>query len=181
VDGKSPQLTERRFHISVSSPLMRRYWLHLDVAGTAEFADLDRFLRATWLVCCGHLSEFRIKTRRAPAVALDMNTRLGRLLKPDLQLEYDYDFGSTTRLLMTVHAQLEAPRHPEKIQVLARNEPLTFKCEVCDTPASRLCTECQWDADYFLCHDCARTHGCGEERLFPVVNSPRMGVCGYVG
>ena len=26
-----------------------------------------------------------------------------------------------------------------------------------------------------------RNHDCGEEAILPVVNSPRMGVCGYTG
>ncbi|MHC4391958.1 MAG: hypothetical protein ACYS22_11670 [Planctomycetota bacterium] len=181
-DGNSSQLTETRFHISVSSPVLRHYWMHLDVAGTAELADLDQFLRTTWLECCGHLSEFRIKAHRKPAVAVDMNARLDEILEPGLPLlEYDYDFGSTTRLLITVHTRHEAPRHPEKVQLLSRNEPIAFKCEACDAPATGLCRECQWDADLFLCGVCARSHECGEEMMAPIVNSPRVGVCGYVG
>jgi hypothetical protein len=38
------------------------------------------------------------------------------------------------------------------------------------------------EADPFVCSDHARDHACGEEEsLMPVVNSPRMGVCGYTG
>jgi hypothetical protein len=33
----------------------------------------------------------------------------------------------------------------------------------------------------WLCDECAVGHECGEEMLLPVVNSPRVGVCGYVG
>ena len=36
------------------------YWLHLEVNGLATLNDLDRYLRAIWLECCGHLSRFSI-------------------------------------------------------------------------------------------------------------------------
>ena len=36
------------------------YWMHLQVAVDTTLATLDRFLRDTWLECCGHLSVFRI-------------------------------------------------------------------------------------------------------------------------
>ena len=35
--------------------------------------------------------------------------------------------------------------------------------------------------DPFLCEVHTEKHDCGEEALLPVVNSPRMGMCGYTG
>ncbi len=35
--------------------------------------------------------------------------------------------------------------------------------------------------DDFFCDEHAEEHACEEESLLPVVNSPRMGVCGYCG
>jgi hypothetical protein len=32
-----------------------------------------------------------------------------------------------------------------------------------------------------LCQACAEDHECGEDMQLPVVNSPRVGVCGYAG
>ena len=52
----------------------------------------------------------------------------------------------------------------------------------CAEPAVQLCAECDADEGVaFLCNACAAQHECGEEMLRPVVNSPRMGVCGYSG
>jgi hypothetical protein len=34
------------------------YWLDLEVQADARLEQLDRFLRRTWLECCGHLSDF---------------------------------------------------------------------------------------------------------------------------
>ena len=38
-----------------------------------------------------------------------------------------------------------------------------------------------FDGTGWLCDDYAEGHKCREEMLLPVVNSPRTGVCGYVG
>jgi hypothetical protein len=45
-------------------------------------------------------------------------------------------------------------------------EPPLISCEVCGKPATEVC---------------AGEHECGEEMLLPVVNSPRVGMCGYTG
>jgi protein-S-isoprenylcysteine O-methyltransferase Ste14 len=37
-----------------------RYWMHLQVAVDTTLATLDRFLRETWLECCGHVSVLSI-------------------------------------------------------------------------------------------------------------------------
>ena len=37
------------------------------------------------------------------------------------------------------------------------------------------------ECEDFVCDQCLESHECGEEMVLDVVNSPRMGVCGYVG
>ena len=68
-----------------------------------------------------------------------------------------------------------------EVGILARNDPPQIKCSKCDHLATRICTECIYEDAGWLCDDCAEDHKCGEEMLLPVVNSPRTGVCGYVG
>jgi hypothetical protein len=41
--------------------------------------------------------------------------------------------------------------------------------------------ECSWSGDGFRCDDHAETHACGDDMLLPVLNLPRIGVCGYTG
>jgi hypothetical protein len=42
------------------------YWLELEVNSLAKLSDLDAYLRAIWLECCGHLSTFKkVRDRRA--------------------------------------------------------------------------------------------------------------------
>src|SRR6266550_21423 len=48
------------FHLMVWGRYASMYWMHLDVPADATLTNLDRFLRDTWLECCGHLSAFRI-------------------------------------------------------------------------------------------------------------------------
>ena len=40
------------------------YWLHLEVQGDVRLTVLDAFLRAIWLECCGHMSQFCIDGAR---------------------------------------------------------------------------------------------------------------------
>ncbi|MDI6903856.1 MAG: hypothetical protein QMC77_09015, partial [Methanocellales archaeon] len=54
-------------------------------------------------------------------------------------------------------------------------------CESCGKTATRVCTQCVWSGEGWLCDECAGKHECGEDMLLPVVNSPRVGMCGYTG
>jgi hypothetical protein len=50
----------KAFHLVVEGYRLPMYWMHLEVVAGITLATLDRFLRDTWLECCGHLSVFRI-------------------------------------------------------------------------------------------------------------------------
>lgn len=60
---------QRLFHLFVEGTYRPNYWMHLEVPAEAMLADLDDFLRAIWLECCGHLSEFTIKDVSYSSVA----------------------------------------------------------------------------------------------------------------
>ena len=152
------------------------YWMHLKALGSATLRDLDMVLRDTWLECCGHMSAFSDKEGD-----IEMGERLKDILTPGQKLIYEYDFGSTTELLLTVVSEFEGSIKKGKVEILARNEAPQMKCDQCENPATTLCTECLYDGEGWLCVDCASTHGCDDEMFLPLVNSPRAGVCGYVG
>src|SRR5207249_4497386 len=57
---KSRKMKTKLFHILVEGYRLPEYWMHLEIPGNATLADLDNFLRRTWLECCGHLSAFSI-------------------------------------------------------------------------------------------------------------------------
>ena len=175
------------FHLLVEGRYSPDYWMHLEVPADAALEDLDSFLRRIWLECCGHMSAFTIEGKTysvAPMAELDdesMETRLDEILSPGMKFRYEYDFGSTTHLAMKVVSQEQKQIKDELITVLAMNEPPSIPCMSCGKMATQLCSECHWSGEGWLCDECAAEHECGEDMLLPVVNSPRVGVCGYTG
>lgn len=163
--------------IRVQSAGAPMYWMDCAVRINANLNHLDSLLRRIWLECCGHLSEFSAGNRQR----VDMRVSIERALAlAGNRLGYEYDFGSTTALVVTdlrpVGVVLEKP-----IRVVARNEPPVWPCDVCGAPATAICTQCLYDEQGFCCATHASQHECGSDMLLPVVNSPRMGVCGYAG
>ncbi len=185
------------FHIKIEDDprFGGNFFLNLWVDGEALMGDIDDFLRAIWLECCGHLSAFSNPKKKKMLTMLDendlmsdpdeiMDTETKDILVKGMKLKHDYDFGSTTTLLLTVLEQIPV-EVPGGVILLSRNEPLEIMCETCGTePAALLCTTC-YEPNSF-CKKCAKKHAktCedfADYSAMPVVNSPRMGVCGYDG
>lgn len=169
------------------------FWLDVDVKANATLRQLDDFLRNIWLECCGHLSSFEVGHTRYVVEMSDgffgpepdersMNIRLSASLPPaGSAFSYEYDYGSTTHLRLKVVTHREAPSRRESVRLLARNEDPVWTCAVCQETASALCAYCLYEGDPFVCEAHIKDHHCGEEAMLPIVNSPRMGVCGYTG
>ncbi|KJV07139.1 hypothetical protein [Methylocucumis oryzae] len=67
---------------------------------------------------------------------------------------------------------------------MARNEMPTPPCMECNKTARWLCMECIYEHDEsgFLCNEHADSHEHDEYgEPIELVNSPRMGMCGYEG
>jgi len=152
------------------------YWMHLKVLAGASFRDLDVFLRKAWLECCGHMSAFY-----PDKIEVAMSKKLGNVLRPGQKLLYEYDFGTTTELLLTVISEMEGNINKGKVEIIARNDAPRIKCTHCEKGATTICTECLGDEAGWLCDDCASEHDCDSEMFLPLVNSPRTGLCGYEG
>ena len=112
---------------------------------------------------------------------IDMGEKLGDLLMPEQKLLYEYDFGSTTELLLTVISEFEGTLKKGKVEILARNEAPQIKCSRCENLATTICTDCNYNEGGWLCDGCTQKHGCDSEMFLPLVNSPRAGVCAYTG
>lgn len=178
----------RLFHLAVQGTYNPDYWLHLEVPAHATLYNLDQFLRDIWLECCGHLSMFEIMGQRYQVKLFDdwwdggerdMNVELGAVLMPGLKFTHEYDFGSSTYLTLRLVAEREGVvKKGQPVQILARNDPPDYVCQECDQSATVICVYCGYT---LLCDECGETHECGDEGFLPVVNSPRMGVCGYTG
>lgn len=180
------------FELCITSKYAKDYWLFLEIQETATLQDLDGFLRDIWLECCGHLSAFDINGISyevmpdtdpfwgKPSKSMDVN--LSSVLKKDMLINYEYDFGSTTELVITVTDYRVGYQKKEKLTILSRNNPPELLCDQCgEKPAVVICAECAWNGEGLLCEDCAKTHNCGGDFLLNVCNSPRMGTCGYNG
>ena len=180
---------DKHYHIRVEGSGLPDYWMHLQVRADALLEDLDDFLRDTWLECCGHLSAFTIRGNRYASDPIedldevDMKIPLGEALDPGLWFLHEYDFGTTTELVLKVVSEYEGNLFIEEkpVQILSRNEPPPLTCNVCGRPATQVCTQCIYLDEGWLCDECAKNHECGEEMLLPIVNSPRVGMCGYTG
>ena len=197
--GKKSAHTTPAFLLTVSGKYAPEYWLHLQARADATLADLDSFLRRIWLECCGHMSEFKFARKKRPLPLLmgamdwlpmdwlpmeeeqSMDEPLKEVLTPGMEFEHEYDFGSTTHLALKVAGEFSVPDNSASIMLLARNDPPQIACDVCGKPAKVICTECSYDTGGWLCAKCAKKHDCDEDMQLPVVNSPRVGVCGYTG
>ena len=182
-------------HLFVEDDYRPEYWMHLAAPANLNLYLLDRYLRDTWLECCGHLSLFDIDKTfycgdyvdldpiglrgffddRNPDQ--DMNVPLERVAPPGVRFRYEYDFGTTSELNLRSVAEIAGPAG--EISLLARNDAPTFDCSICGALATWVSpSKDDWIAmTAGLCDTCAPT---SEYRL-PVVNSPRSGVCGYDG
>lgn len=182
---KKPAEEVRLFHILVEgySP----YWLHIEARADTTLKKLDAFLRDIWLECCGHLSAFHTSGRSYMYYAIElgdrnMNAKLSTVLAPGVVMEHEYDFGSSTELRLKVLGERTGRATRRPVRLLARNDPPASVCQECGEPATQVCTQCLWDeAQGWFCDKCSAEHACDEDMFLPVVNSPRVGVCGYSG
>ncbi len=165
-------------HIEVEAGGM---FLHLLVKGTGKMEVIDDFLREIWLECCGHMSAFRHKRNE-----ISMDSLVQDVFLPKIKLEHDYDYGTTTTVTLIARKQYQLAVK-ENITLLSRNEPLKLLCAICNKKAATtLCSVCRWNSYAFFCDGCGKKHAAtcpdyDDYARMAVVNSPRMGECGYAG
>lgn len=190
--GRSSRQTEL-VHLLVEGNGMPEYWLHLEIPSDATLENLDQFLRDIWLECCGHLSAFEIDGQRYSISPIeegffggefyeeDLDHALSETLREGLVFSHEYDFGSTTHLTLKVLGKRQGKAKGKTVQLLAQNNPPDHRCK-CGKPAIHICTECMYTTRQCLfCEECGEKHSRHNEMFLPVINSPRMGVCGYTG
>jgi len=181
------------------------FWLDLEVRADLDLEDLDAFLRAVWVECCGHLSHFVVQEghyhiyfERYPEVNKPLGptedpwqitdpfwpyaeypmagVTVARIAEHTDTFEYEYDYGTTTTLRLKVVARYRGPAPEKGIAILSRNLKPFVRCAKCDREAV------YWDVfneSMPLCEKHAE--GVDETGLLPIVNSPRTGLCGYDG
>ncbi len=108
-----------------------------------------------------------------------MEYKISSVIRPGASFFHEYDFGTTTQLQFKCISEREGDI--DNIDIVARNDLPNFSCYECKKPAEEICTYCIWYGRGLFCKKCAKKHECEEESFLPVVNSPRMGMCGYTG
>jgi hypothetical protein len=180
-DGK-PGAAELLYHLFVRDQYNSSFWLHLEMNGSATLTKLDSYLRAIWLECCGHMSEFQVTTLgETVPKSWAASLAFGQLD----QIMHLYDFGTTSEtVIRVVGVRKGKPLTKHAIALMARNDMPQLPCMKCGEPAAYFCSECliEHDKTGMLCAKHVKGHPCdnyGEP--IPVVNSPRLGMCGYTG
>ncbi len=174
---------EPLYHLRMQDAYDSNFWLDIEVRGSATLKDIDAYLRAIWLECCGHLSQFSIGGWQGREIA--KSRRIDAVFQREVELTHIYDFGtsSETRIKAMGH-RAGVPLSARPMVLMARNVMPEAICIECGQPASHLCMECliEEQASGTLCAQHARTHP-HEDYGEPIelVNSPRLGMCGYTG
>jgi len=156
-------------------------FLEILVEAEQKMNIIDDFLRRIWLECCGHLSGFQHKNFK-----ISMSNKVKEVFEPKVKILYQYDYGTTTTVQLR-SGKVFKLNLKEKLILLSRNEPLKQMCAICKTkPSENICTVCQYEQGAFFCEACSAVHAqtCDDFEDYakmPVVNSPRMGECGYEG
>jgi len=192
VRPSEPEHGIKTLHLVVEGKYLPMYWMHIEIATAAKLHDLDAFLRKTWLECCYHLSCFTIggeKYAYQPSHdhfsgrrEQSMEAKLYQVIPPGTVFAHEYDYGSTTNLVLRTVGAYEAAPANQGVRMLARNSPLSVACAVCGQPATIV--EAGWDGlnlERCFCAACADAKIEEETMRMPIVNSPRVGVCGYGG
>ncbi|MDR2869740.1 MAG: hypothetical protein LBV04_04755, partial [Deferribacteraceae bacterium] len=100
----------------------KSYWLFFTVSLDASMSTVDTFLRNIWCECCGHMSAFRSNRGDFGKARKLSSLNVGE------RLLYEYDFGTTTEIGITVVAEIARPKQKEKVQLLARNVFEQIRC-----------------------------------------------------
>lgn len=181
--GKKTENEQIIYHLVIQDKWRSAYWLHLEMKSSAKLKDMDSYLRAIWLECCGHLSQFSIGGWGGGEIS--MNSPVNKVFQKGVELTHIYDFGDSSETLVKVVSERKGKpftKHP--IFLMARNEMPQETCIECNKPATCICMECRYEdgSSGFLCNTHAQEHphdNYGEP--MELVNSPRFGQCGYDG
>ena len=180
---KQASQTDCLYHLQIQAAGLPDFWLHIEMNGNASLKDLDRYLRAIWLECCGHLSQFSIGGWGGEKIP--MSRKVERVFEPGVELTHIYDFGTSSETIVKAVAIREGSsltKHP--IYLMARNNMPEAVCSECGEPAGWLCMECLIENgdEATLCEKHAAKHPHEDYgKPIPLVNSPRLGMCGYDG
>lgn len=182
---KESKKKKSQYIISVVYKYSKEYCLYIAIDKDIELKALDQFLRDVWLECCGHLSEFIIDEEHYDSSPDEdsffdvqtMDIKIGEVLDVGDKFKHNYDFGSTTELILEVLDGYEVGEGYSQIEILVRNKDVRHKCSSCNSEAEYF----DYEENEFFCHECVDVDIIDELEELTYSNSPRDGVCGYYG
>ncbi|TQE67644.1 hypothetical protein [Leptospira noguchii] len=182
-DGKNKTKKSESFRymiLLIEGKYNPEYWLVVKAKPDTSLKKIDSFIRNIWVECCDHLSAFA----EGRNDDIKMGKKIEQVFEKGFKVDYVYDFGSSTELSLSLIDEIE-DEDEKDIKIIFRNKDIDFKCSHCDNNAVMICPFCIYNESGFLCKSCIKDHECvekeGEDLLLPIVNSPRVGECGYTG
>ncbi len=171
------------YHLLVRDAYASDFWLHLEVNGRSPLTHLDDYLRAIWLECCGHMSQFSIGGWRGQKIG--KSRKIENTLASGAELTYIYDFGTSSEILIKAVAIRQGkPLSKHPIYLMARNKLPDVVCDECGAAATLYCTDCLIEQGEWI-NLCDKHHIEHDHDEYggpsPLINSPRLGMCGYDG
>jgi hypothetical protein len=176
-------IAQSLYHLLVRDAYGSDFWLHLEMNGRATLKNLDQYLRAIWLECCGHLSKFSVGVRYGQEVA--MSRKIESVFASDEELMHIYDYGTSSETRVKLLSVREGkPLTGNPIFLMARNNMPEAVCAECGAAAGWYCVDCLIEQGEWLnlcAEHCANHAHDNYGGTMPLVNSPRLGMCGYNG
>src|SRR5260370_1379556 len=130
------------------------------------------------------VQESTLKTLLTMVEDRSLDVPLEKVLKVGQKFTYEYDYGSTTELNLKVVSErdgvIQEGEEDDPVTILAINVPPVILCKVCGKPATKVAGGYYNVEENAYCNKCARRSE-DADMMLPVVNSPRVGVCGYSG
>jgi hypothetical protein len=176
--------SENLYYVRAYERYIKDFWLELEIKGSAKMKDLDHYLRAIWLECCGHLSEFSADGWGSPKIA--MTKKVSEVFDKYAEITHIYDFGSESQTAIKFISKRQGkPLSKHSIELMARNLTPEVVCRDCEEIANWLCVQCLYDTEDggLVCQKHYKKHKSHDEYgdILELVNSPRLGTCGYDG
>jgi hypothetical protein len=137
--------------LRIEYPYCKNFWLIIEVDKNARFEDLDGLLRGAWLECCGHCSSFG-----GYGNEIGLREKVIVVAKPGVKIPYEYDFGSTTELVIETLGYSHGEIGKSGIDLAARNYLPKSDCEKCGKQATIVCPGCDKGMDVQVCKICAK-------------------------
>lgn len=89
-------------HLRLQDGYGGSFWFDAEVRGAATLDDVDNYLRAIWLECCGHMSQFSLGGWGGREIPF--GRKVDAVLADGVELTHIYDFGTESVTLVSPSA-----------------------------------------------------------------------------